>query len=333
MEKPLKKKKKVAKTKEVEKAPPAKLPERKKAMKKKTANGAEDNVEELQAEAAEASKPVAVKKKKRKLDDGAISAEAVVPEKKAKGAKKKTPVVEAPEALSEEAPPKPGAGNVASTVFVDGVPYDWSLDQLKEFFVQKCGDVSDVRAPTWQDSGRLRGFCHVSFATSKAKDKALALDGTKVGKKGRYLKIEAAKDPSQGNTVKAEDIEGKRRLFVKNLPYDATEQDISALFKQCGKVIDIRIPHHAGRSKGFAYVEFAKSQGLRAAMEMTPAPSLNGRTLKLDADAGSGPKAGFHHRPEAFKSGVVAAGKEQKKAGKGKGKGRGKGKPEKLSLF
>ncbi|CAE7254929.1 unnamed protein product, partial [Symbiodinium pilosum] len=69
------------------------------------------------------------------------------------------------------------------TVFVDGVPYDWSAEKLTEFFRQKCGEVTEVRAPVWQDSGRLRGYAHVVLGSGKSRDKALTLNGTKVGKK------------------------------------------------------------------------------------------------------------------------------------------------------
>ncbi|CAK9008354.1 unnamed protein product [Durusdinium trenchii] len=233
-------------------------------------------------------------------------------------------------------PPYFGEGHMSNaqtpptdfTVFVDGVPYDWSIERVTEFF-SKCGPVREVRAPTWQDSGRLRGYAHVAFEGAAGKEKALKLDKAKVGKKGRYLKIEPAKKPNEGKAA-AGDIEGKRRLFVKNLPYDAAEDDIAKLFSKCGKVLEIRIPHTSGRSKGFAYVEFAKAQGLRTAMELDPAPSLQGRKLLLDADVGSGPKAGFHHRPDAFQSNFGPKKKGQGKGGRGGRGGRGRGKP---SLF
>ncbi|CAK9075306.1 Nucleolin (Protein C23) [Durusdinium trenchii] len=173
------------------------------------------------------------------------------------------------------------------------------------------------------------GYAHVAFEGAAGKEKALKLDKAKVGKKGRYLKIEPAKKPNEGKAA-AGDIEGKRRLFVKNLPYDAAEDDIAKLFSKCGKVLEIRIPHTSGRSKGFAYVEFAKAQGLRTAMELDPAPSLQGRKLLLDADVGSGPKAGFHHRPDAFQSNFGPKKKGQGKGGRGGRGGRGRGKP---SLF
>eukprot|EP00435_Cladocopium_sp_Y103_P015281 s4007_g3.t1 len=293
-------------------------------------------VEEPGADASEAAtrpEAAAGKAKKRKAGAEATEASASKPEAAAGKAKKRQAGAEATEATAS----KPEAGKSGSqkskaqvdsakdaatgadqTVFVDGVPYDWTLERIKEFFATKCGGIKEVRAPTWQDSGRLRGYAHVAFNDAESMKKALQLNGTKVGKKGRYLKIDPAKKPAEGKSVTKEEIEGKRRLFVKNLPYDASEDDIAKLFAKCGKVVEIRIPHASGRSKGFAYVEFAKSQGLKAAMELEPAPSLQGRTLHLDADSGTGPKAGFHHRPDAFQSKFVAKAKQPK----GKGKGR-----------
>merc|ERR1719362_784636 len=98
---------------------------------------------------------------------------------------------------------------------------------------------------------------------------------------------------------------------------------LTTLFSQHGKVREVRVPTSFGRSKGFAYVEFARPDGLRAAVQAKPPPELRGRTLRLDVDAGSGPKAGFHYRPEAYESGF---GPEQGGGGsKGGRKGRGKG--------
>mmetsp|Transcript_65371 Transcript_65371/g.156299 ORF Transcript_65371/g.156299 Transcript_65371/m.156299 type:complete len:331 (+) Transcript_65371:107-1099(+) len=189
------------------------------------------------------------------------------------------------------------------TVFVDGVPYEWTKEKVEEYF-QQCGDVIDVNAAVWQDSGRLRGYAHVTFGTAAGQKAALALSGSKVGKKGRYLKIEAAKGHAKQNSApSAAEVVGMKRLFVKNLPYDTNEAELGDVFKQCGKIREIRIPTSFGRVKGFAYIEFSKSEGLQAAVSLAPAPSIRGRQLVLDCDQGKGPKSGFHFRPEAYDSG------------------------------
>ncbi|CAE7945669.1 ncl [Symbiodinium necroappetens] len=280
--------------------------------------------------------PASKKAKKQSLKEGHVDAKDSAEASKTKASliqkkKKRTGGGGDSGAASQK---QEAAAGVNLTVFVDGVPYDWSVEKLSDFFRQRCGEVAEVRAPTWQDSGRLRGYAHVVLGSGESKDKALALNGSKVGKQGRYLKIEPAKQPGEGKSASAgtEDLEGKRRLFVKNLPYSATEDDIAKLFVKCGKVVEIRIPHQAGRSKGFAYVEFAKAKGLQAAMLLDPAPSLQGRKLWLDADSGSGPKAGFHHRAEAFQSKFGPA-KPSGKTKQGPAMDRQKGASKKLSLF
>lgn len=273
------------------------------------------------------------------LDPADEQASAEPPSKKAKKKKKASSTNEAPSALKEEPlavkeEPLPSfkkkkTNNTDNTetskdftVFVDGVPYTWTVDKVEDYF-RECGEILEVKAPTWQDSGRLRGFAHVSFSTKAARDKALGLNGSKVDNKGRFLKIDPAKAPEAAATLSDEQLEGMRRLFVKNLPYDATEKEIADLFGKMGKIIEVRVPTSFGRAKGFAYVEFQKSAGLKAAMTQKPVPELRGRTLRMDVDSGSGPKAGFHFRKEAFQSGFV---QKTKGEGKGSGKGGGKGK-------
>lgn len=58
------------------------------------------------------------------------------------------------------------------------------------------------------------------------------MDGIKVAAKGRFLKVESAKSPGAPSkaTTSTKDLVGKRRLFVKNIPYDAVEAEL----KDCG---------------------------------------------------------------------------------------------------
>lgn len=49
---------------------------------------------------------------------------------------------------------------------------------------------SEVKMPRYQDSGRCRGYAHVSFANGKTAQKALSFTGQKL--KGRYLDIKEA---------------------------------------------------------------------------------------------------------------------------------------------
>ena len=50
-----------------------------------------------------------------------------------------------------------------------------------------------------------------------------------------------------------------RRLYVGNLPYSATEEQLTELFGRAGKVDNVRVMRDmaTGRARGFAFVEMA----------------------------------------------------------------------------
>lgn len=47
--------------------------------------------------------------------------------------------------------------NNKSTVYVEGLPYSTSEDELRSFFSQ-VGHIKSVRLPRWHDSGKLKGY-------------------------------------------------------------------------------------------------------------------------------------------------------------------------------
>ena len=67
------------------------------------------------------------------------------------------------------------------------------------------------------------------------------------------------------------------KLYVGNLPYDLTEDELSAEFGAYGKVESVSIPADriSGRPRGFAFVEMASKSEAEAAIT-----GLNGKTLK-----------------------------------------------------
>ena len=66
-------------------------------------------------------------------------------------------------------------------------------------------------------------------------------------------------------------------IYVGNLAFDVTEDELSAEFGTYGKVESVALPADkiSGRPRGFAFVEMASKSEAEAAIE-----GLNGRTLK-----------------------------------------------------
>ena len=62
------------------------------------------------------------------------------------------------------------------TIYIEGLPFTATDTQVNEYF-RDCGKILSIRLPRWHDSGRLRGYGHVEFATDDAAAKAFDLDG------------------------------------------------------------------------------------------------------------------------------------------------------------
>ena len=66
-----------------------------------------------------------------------------------------------------------------------------------------------------------------------------------------------------------DDVIEEGRLFIRNLPYSCTEEEIKAFMKQHGEITDVFIPLNAKReSKGFAFVTFMFPEQAILAMEV-----------------------------------------------------------------
>jgi cold-inducible RNA-binding protein len=67
------------------------------------------------------------------------------------------------------------------------------------------------------------------------------------------------------------------KLFVGNLSFQATEEDLRELFQQSGTVESVRIitDQFTGRPRGFGFVEMASKEEATKAIEM-----LNGRLFR-----------------------------------------------------
>jgi RNA recognition motif-containing protein len=83
-------------------------------------------------------------------------------------------------------------------------------------------------------------------------------------------------------------------IYVGNLPYSATEEDVTGLFASYGPVERVKIitDRETGRSKGFAFVTLGDQSQLNAAIEALNGYDYQGRALRVNAsepkEAGSG---------------------------------------------
>jgi RNA recognition motif-containing protein len=74
------------------------------------------------------------------------------------------------------------------------------------------------------------------------------------------------------------------KLFVGNLPYSATENDLEAAFAQHGVVLEtnIMLDRATGRPRGFAFVTMETKEGAEAAIKALHGANFQGRDLTVN---------------------------------------------------
>lgn len=90
-----------------------------------------------------------------------------------------------------------------------------------------------------------------------------------------------------------------KRIYVGNLSYQTTENDLAALFEQAGAVESVNLitDRDTGRSKGFAFVEMSTEDADKAIAQFN-GTEVDGRTLAVNearprADRSSGSRGGY----------------------------------------
>ncbi|MCC6527083.1 MAG: RNA-binding protein [Polyangiaceae bacterium] len=82
------------------------------------------------------------------------------------------------------------------------------------------------------------------------------------------------------------------RLYVGNLSYNVTEDELRSAFASCGDITatTVVVDHVTGRSRGFGFVEFGSEEHAERAVESMNGQVLDGRALNVSParERGSG---------------------------------------------
>ena len=75
-----------------------------------------------------------------------------------------------------------------------------------------------------------------------------------------------------------------RKLYVGNLPYETSDQDLQTLFAAAGTVESVNVvrDNATGRARGFAFVEMSTDEEAQAAIRQLADYSLGGRQLTVN---------------------------------------------------
>ena len=75
-----------------------------------------------------------------------------------------------------------------------------------------------------------------------------------------------------------------KKLYVGNLPFSSTEEELRAMFARHGSVesVNVIMDRETGRPRGFAFVEMAEPSAAADAIKALDGTQLGGRALKVN---------------------------------------------------
>ncbi|KAL7747592.1 nuclear localization sequence binding protein [Sorochytrium milnesiophthora] len=197
----------------------------------------------------------------------------------------------------------------SNTLWVGQLPWAATQEEIQEYFEQ-YGTVVAVRMSMRRGNGGrpdvFTGTAHIEFQT--VEEAQQAHDGASGGEfGGRQLRVDYAKSHAEFKraclengeqdgadkkqlprfAAKAHGVPGNN-LFVGNLNYEVTEEQLREVFGACGKVDAVRMPQRNGQPGGFAYVTYASTEDAVKAASTLNGTDLVGRRLRIDYSGNSG---------------------------------------------
>lgn len=102
-------------------------------------------------------------------------------------------------------------------------------------------------------------------------------------------------------------MSNKRTVFIGNIAFDVTEEELTTLFASVGPVNNLRLVHDrdTGKRKGYGFIEYTDAESAASAVRNLHEHELHGRTLRVniaDQDTRSGGSAMLGPSAPAFAS-------------------------------
>ncbi|XP_070759819.1 probable RNA-binding protein 19 [Enoplosus armatus] len=208
------------------------------------------------------------------------------------------------------------------TVKLRGAPFNVKEQQIREFMTPLKPAAIRIGK---NESGNRTGYVYVDLHSEEQVEKALKKNKDYIG--GRYIevfRVDASggkgkrdrkdKEIDRNFTRKLkedeeeEDVAESGRLFVRNLPYTCTEEEIKELFDKHGPLSEVLFPidNLTKKPKGFAFITYMIPENAVTALAQLDGHIFQGRMLhllpstlkkeKMDASDAGGPGSSSYKR-------------------------------------
>ncbi|XP_028645414.1 nucleolin [Grammomys surdaster] len=181
----------------------------------------------------------------------------------------------------------------ARTLLAKNLSFNITEDELKEVFE----DAMEIRLVS-QD-GKSKGIAYIEFKSEADAEKNLEeKQGAEIDGRSVSLFYTGEKGQRQERTGKNSTWSGESKtLVLSNLSYSATEETLQEVFE---KATFIKVPQNPhGKSKGYAFIEFASFEDAKEALNSCNKMEIEGRAIRLELQ---GPRGSPNARSQPSKT-------------------------------
>ncbi|KAJ2717017.1 Nucleolar protein 13 [Coemansia spiralis] len=207
-----------------------------------------------------------------------------------------------------DAPAKPKRSKWG--IWIGNLPYTTTKDDVTAFLAPCKGTITRMTVP--RKDGKARGFAYVDFDSAEPVNLALAYseqmlngrpvlikdasDFNKTGKPSRAAPPPTeAPAPATATADKPGKTDKKKgkwtkpvpspSLFVGNLGFEVTKNDLRAIFRPFGELVGVRVAtfeDNPEKCKGFAYIDFKYTVDATKALRSSDVGEIGGRRTRIE---------------------------------------------------
>ncbi|KIX07391.1 uncharacterized protein Z518_02044 [Rhinocladiella mackenziei CBS 650.93] len=171
------------------------------------------------------------------------------------------------------------------TVFVQQLAARLRTKELIQFF-EKVGPVKEAQIVKDRVSGRSKGVGYVEFKNEESVPLAIQMTGQKLLGIPIIAQLTEAEKNRQARNPEATSGNHNsipfHRLYVGNIHFSITEQDLQNVFEPFGELEFVQLQkEEGGRSRGYGFVQFRDPNQAREALEKMNGFDLAGRPIRV----------------------------------------------------
>jgi len=179
------------------------------------------------------------------------------------------------------------------TVYVGNLPFSSTREQISDLFADKGISTLNVAMPMNPNMldditgmPKSKGFCFVDvesedmIATAVEAFNSMSLEGRSL-RVNKLLPKEEVEKRAPNRPDRSFTPDGQKKMYVGNLSFDATRDDIKEFFENYGEIRDLYIPIRDDKPRGFCFITMDAEAADSAMSELNGADFM-GRPLVVN---------------------------------------------------